>query len=55
MFQSFYALTGEMANFEADLAKNLGPEEAHRIAFSQDLCAGRSTFGGPGPRNPAAK
>jgi hypothetical protein len=43
-------LTGEAKIFEADLAKNLGPEEAHRVAFSDKICASRSTFGGPGPR-----
>lgn len=50
IYKIFSALTGEAKNFEADLAKNLGPEEAHRVAFSDKICAGRSTFGGPGPR-----
>jgi hypothetical protein len=28
----------EMAPFEAELAQTFGPEEAHRIAYSDDLC-----------------
>jgi hypothetical protein len=50
VFKVFSALTGEAKNFEADLAKHLGPEDARRVTFSEELCAGRSTFGGPGPR-----
>ena len=50
VYKVFSAMTGESKNFEADLAQNLGPEEAHRVTFSDSLCAGRSTFGGPGPR-----
>lgn len=46
----FLNLTGEMAQFEADLTKNYGPEEAHRLVYSSDLCASHSTFGGPGPK-----
>lgn len=46
----FLALTSEMKSFEGDLAESMGPEQAHRVAFSDSLCAGRSTFGGPGPR-----
>jgi hypothetical protein len=41
----FLALTGELASFEADLARELGPEEAHRFAFSQDMCSEQSRFG----------
>lgn len=51
----FLALTGEMKSFEGDLAQSLGPEEAHRIAFAEGMCMGRSTFGGPGPRDPGKK
>ena len=29
--------TGELKSFESDLAKSLGPEEAHRIAYSESL------------------
>ena len=30
--------TGEMSSFESDLAKTFGADEAHRIAYSSDLC-----------------
>jgi hypothetical protein len=52
--QLFLSLTGELKRFEDDLARDLGPEAAHQIAFSSHLCANQSTFGGPGPRRPAA-
>ena len=48
----FLALTGELSKFQSELAESFGPEEAHRLAFSEDLCVSRSTFGGPGPRKP---
>ena len=48
----FLTLTGELPRFEADLAQSFGPEEAHRLAYSADMCASHSTFGGPGPRKP---
>jgi hypothetical protein len=47
----FLTLTEEMKSFEGDLAQQVGPEDAHRISFSDGLCARRSTFGGPGPRS----
>lgn len=50
--EAFLALTGELSQFETDLAQSFGPEEAHRLAFSDEMCAGQSTFGGPGPRKP---
>ncbi|MBK9000481.1 MAG: FecR domain-containing protein [Myxococcales bacterium] len=50
VFDLFWGLTGEMGAFEADLAQTFGPEEAKRLAYSKALCAGHSTFGGPGPR-----
>jgi hypothetical protein len=34
VFDLFWALTGEMQAFEADLAESFGPEDAKRIAFS---------------------
>jgi hypothetical protein len=49
----FLALTGELKAFQDDLARDLGPEAAHQIAFSPHLCSNQSVFGGPGPR-PAA-
>ncbi len=51
-YKLFSALTGEMKSFEADLAENFGPTEAKRLAYADGMCAGRSTFGGPGPRTP---
>lgn len=42
----FLALTGEPAAFEADLAKSFGPEEAHRIVWSDGLCLSKSSWGG---------
>jgi len=33
--------------FEDELAKNYGPEEAHRLVYSDELCMGHSTWGGP--------
>ena len=52
VFELFWALTGELGSFETDLAQTFGPEEAKRLAFAKDMCAGASTFGGPGPRKP---
>ena len=48
----FLAVTGESQQFENELAQSFGPEEAHRITFSDDMCMGRSTWGGRGPRKP---
>jgi hypothetical protein len=40
------ALTDESRLFEADLAQALGPDEAHRIVFTQGgLCFTESTYG----------
>jgi ferric-dicitrate binding protein FerR (iron transport regulator) len=50
VFDLFMALTGEMGAFESDLAQTFGPEEAKRLSYAKDVCAGHSTFGGPGPR-----
>jgi hypothetical protein len=51
-FETFWTMTGELGRFEADLAQTFGPEDAHRLAYSDKMCAGHSTFGGPGPRTP---
>lgn len=48
----FLAVTGESQLFENELAQSFGPEEAHRITFSDGMCMGRSTWGGRGPRKP---
>ena len=45
----FLAMTGEAKSFEAELAQAFGPEDAHRIAYSDELCMGSSTFGGYRP------
>lgn len=45
------ALTGASKAFEADLAQSFGPEEAHRLAYSDELCMSNSTFrNGPPPK-----
>ncbi|MBX3208578.1 MAG: hypothetical protein KF764_26330 [Labilithrix sp.] len=46
----FLTTTGENRNFEADLAQSFGPEEAHRIVYSDELCMGASVFGGSRPK-----
>ncbi|MBI5477354.1 MAG: hypothetical protein HY906_00775 [Deltaproteobacteria bacterium] len=46
----FLSLTGELKRFEADLAQSLGPEDAHRLAYSRQLCSNQNVFGGIGPR-----
>jgi hypothetical protein len=52
VLKMFLATTGELKNFENDLAQSFGPEDAHRIAFSEEICVGHSTWGGHGPREP---
>jgi hypothetical protein len=40
------ALTDEARLFEAELATAFGPDDAHRMVFTQDgLCFTESTFG----------
>ncbi|MCA9587752.1 MAG: FecR domain-containing protein [Myxococcales bacterium] len=46
----FLALTASNKAFEADLARNFGPEEAHRLAYSDEMCMESSTFGRGGKR-----
>lgn len=52
VFRMFMAVTGELKQFENDLAQSVGPEDAHRIVFSDEICVGHSTWGGHGPREP---
>jgi len=33
---------------ESELAKSFGPEEAHRLDFSSELCSSQGTYLGPG-------
>jgi hypothetical protein len=42
----FLLLTSANKAFEADLAKSLGPEEAHRLSMSEDICTSNSRWGG---------
>jgi len=42
----FLLLTGANKAFEQDLAKTFGPDEAHRLAYSNDMCTQSSTWGG---------
>ena len=48
--QMFLGITSESKNFESDLAQSFGPEEAHRLTYSSDLCMHQSTFGGSRPK-----
>jgi len=45
VYDLFYTLSGEAHALEADLAESFGPEEAKRITFSKQLCAGSNTYG----------
>lgn len=45
----FLTMTGELDRFEADLAEAYGPEEAHRLAFADEMCMSHSTFTGRKP------
>ncbi|MDB4942230.1 MAG: hypothetical protein JWP97_1764 [Labilithrix sp.] len=42
----FLILTGANGAFEQDLAKSFGPEEAHRLAQSDEMCNSNSRWGG---------
>lgn len=48
----FLMLTGANKIFEGDLAKSLGPEEAHRIAMGDTVCMSNSGWGGGKVRDP---
>ncbi len=45
--QMMLAATGASKVLEDELAKTFGPDEAHRIVYSDELCMGHSTWGGP--------
>jgi hypothetical protein len=45
VYDLFYTLSGESHALEADLAESFGPDEAKRITFSKQLCAGGNTYG----------
>lgn len=38
--------SGQAKALERELAKSMGPDEAHRVVFSDELCMGHSTWGG---------
>jgi hypothetical protein len=43
----FLLLTSLNGQFEQDLAKTFGPDEAHRLAYSPTgMCTSNSTWGG---------
>lgn len=47
----FLSLTGANKELESDLAQSFGPEEAHRLAYEDGMCAWQSHFGGsPAPK-----
>lgn len=46
----FLALTGESEKFQNDLARTFGPDEAHRLAFANGMCAVQAEFGGSSPK-----
>jgi hypothetical protein len=46
VLRTFLILTASNGWFEQDLAKTYGPEEAHRLAYSDDMCNSNSQWGG---------
>jgi hypothetical protein len=42
----FLILSNANKAFELDLAKSFGPEEAHRIAYADNMCVSSSRWGG---------
>jgi len=46
----FLAMTGSTKALEDDLGQSFGPDEAHRLAYSDQLCMGRHTYGGSAPK-----
>jgi hypothetical protein len=50
LLELLLVLTAEPALFEAELTQSLGPEDAKRLTFSDEMCRERLTFEGPGPR-----
>jgi len=46
----FLRWTAEMGLLEQDLAAQLGPEQAHRIVYSDSICAWNSTWPGSGAK-----
>ena len=46
VLKMFLATTGASKSLEDDLAQSFGPEEAHRVVYSNELCMGSHEFGG---------
>ena len=46
VLRMFLLLTGANKAFEGELAKSFGPEEAHRLALSDDMCKSTHRWGG---------
>jgi hypothetical protein len=44
--QMFLALTAATGVVESELAKTYGPDDAHRLAYADDICASSSRWGG---------
>jgi ferric-dicitrate binding protein FerR (iron transport regulator) len=50
----FLLLTGANKSYEGELAKSFGPDEAHRLAFSDDMCKSTHGWGGGKKRDAGA-
>lgn len=46
VMRMFLVLTSANKAFESDLAKSFGPDEAHRLTMSEDMCNSNSRWGG---------
>jgi hypothetical protein len=44
--QMFLALTAATGVVESELAKTYGPDDAHRLAYADEICASSSRWGG---------
>lgn len=55
VLKMFLVLTSANGAFEQDLAKAFGPDEAHRLAYSDDMCNWNSQWGGGKKREPEKK
>jgi hypothetical protein len=51
----FLLLTGANKVFEGDLARSFGPDEARRLAMSDDMCMSNNRWGGGKKREPEKK
>lgn len=51
----FLLLTDANKGFEKDLAASFGPEEAHRLAYADNMCTSNSSWGGGKKRDNSAE